>query len=423
LADLPGTAITRSEELYPPIGGCTGTCIGLYASTMHARSRLRQGHRSWGGLPARDLVIAAALLLVALASVLMARPREGPLAICVPVAVVMTVSLGWRRRAPVACATAIAVAAQVQTMAGVSPGQLWALAAYLLAVYSVAAHLDEGIAAVAGVILVGGLLLQEVQDRGSDYLFILLVFGGCWLVGRAVRSWQARATFAETRQRDLAKLAVTEERVRMSRELHDIVAHGLSVIAVQADAAEAALAHDPTLAAEPLRAIKAGARESLQQMRQMLEILRGDEKDDPRAPQPGLDAVADVVASVRAAGLPVDFSCQRAGSAPDHLPGDIELAIYRIVQEALTNVLAHAGRTRTTVRLRITAADAVVEVCNDVGAAQRSDVGRVGRGLIGMRERVAALHGTFEAGPAAGGYRLRVRLPVEAALPAPGGSR
>jgi signal transduction histidine kinase len=219
----------------------------------------------------------------------------------------------------------------------------------------------------------------------------------------------------------------------MSRELHDVVAHGLSVIAVQADAAEAALAHDPVLAAEPVRAIKAGARQSLQELRQMLQVLRDDEDASPGwpaqppRPAPGIGALAELIQGVRAAGLPIEWVLSRPGAdaaakPADDLAGGVELAVYRIVQEALTNVLKHAGGVPTRVRVRIDESAVDVEVCNAAGAAPSSacvDGGRTadgGRGLIGVRERVAALHGSVEAGPIhagelAGGYRLHARLP------------
>ena len=135
----------------------------------------------------------------------------------------------------------------------------------------------KGWPAIAGVGFVAALFLQERIDNGPDYLFIVLLFGGTWLLGRASRLWRTRVSHAEQHQRDLARLAVAEERVRIARELHDSVAHSLSVIAVQSDAAEAALAHDPDRAREPLRAINASARGSLHEIRDMLHLLRTDD--------------------------------------------------------------------------------------------------------------------------------------------------
>ncbi|MGH3745625.1 MAG: histidine kinase, partial [Mycobacteriales bacterium] len=217
------------------------------------RRMLRQQR---GGFPVGDLIGAGLVLVIAVVSVLTGRPDEGPHGVTLPVAVVLSAALACRTRAPVAAAITATVAGLVQAAVAEEPGSLWALAVFLVLTYSVAVEREEGWAAVGGAVLVGGEMLMERFDNGVDYVFIVLVFGGAWLLGRGTREWRGRATYAEEHQRDLARLAVAEERVRIARELHDVVAHGLSVIAVQADAAEAALGRDPALAAEPLRAIR-----------------------------------------------------------------------------------------------------------------------------------------------------------------------
>lgn len=365
------------------------------------------------GAPAVDVVLAAALLLYTLGAILTGAVHEGPGWVSVPVAVLMCGSLLARSRWPVA-ATIVAVAAgAAQAVVGHSPSTLSSLVIYLVLAFTVGAEREEGPAVLGLVALVGGVWVQEWLDHGSDYLFILLVYGAAWLGGRALRGWRSRATYAEQHQRDLARLAVAEERVRIARELHDVVANGLSVIAVQADAAEAALAKDPSRAAEPLRMIRAASRAALQDMRQMLGVLRpaGDDGLGPEDLRParGLADLPGLVALMRGAGLPLTASLPDPSAS---CPAAVGLASYRIAQEGLTNVLKHAGPVATTLAVRVT--DEWVEVCvhNIAAAAPVPTVARGGTGLVGVRERVHAAGGRLEHGPdPAGGFRLWARLP------------
>ncbi|HET8614971.1 MAG TPA: histidine kinase, partial [Actinomycetales bacterium] len=308
-------------------------------------------------LPVLDVGIAALLLVLAVGTTLGGGLDEGPLWLTLPVAVAMTGALAWRTRAPLATLAVVLLAGQVQALVGEQPGSLWSLAVYLLATYSVAAGSTETWATVGGVAMVGVQWWQEWQEDGSDYLFVVLVFGGVWLLGRLVQQWQGRARRAELNQEERARLAVAEERARIARELHDIVAHGVSVIAVQADAAEAVLPHDPDRAREPIDVIRSSSREVLDEMRRLLQLLRmADPEGDPTtghpAPQPGLDQLHDLVAGVASAGLPVTLHDHRPGTERASVPPSVALSAYRIVQEALTNVLKHSGRVATTVVLR-----------------------------------------------------------------------
>ncbi|MGH8888912.1 MAG: sensor histidine kinase [Acidothermaceae bacterium] len=368
------------------------------------------------GLPVGDLVIAGVLCVLGVASAATRHPPEGALTVTVPTALVMTVALAWRSRAPLASLVVVLVAGDAQTLASKSPGSLWAFACYLLVAYSVAAKTSsEGRAAVGGSLVVVALWLQEMHDHGADYLFIVIVFGGVWLLGRAVRQWQARATSAERNQDDRAIEAVADERARIARELHDLVAHGVSVIAIQADAAEAALDHDPELAREPLRAIKTSSREALDEMRRLLALLRIDDQAGPRRPQPGLGELDGLVDSVQRAGLPVRVVID--GTA-DHLPPGVDLAAFRVVQEGLTNVLKHAGAVPTRVSVRYALDAVTVQVSNDKPSGHRPSSPRVGggHGLVGLRERAAIVGGELVAGPDPnGGFTVRARLPRSAA--------
>ena len=241
------------------------------------------------GVPVTDLALALVLVVASLGAILTGEVAEGPRWVTIPVALVGGLAVALRTRWPLGAAVAVAVAGLAQTLLGTqSPGTIMALVTILLVVYSAAAECDEGTASIGLSAVLGSALLQEWLDHGSDYAFITIEIGGIWLLGRAVRSWRSRATYAEQHQRDLARLAVDEERTRIAREMHDIVAHSLSVIAVQADAAEASLAVDATRAGEALRAIRGSAREALGDMRQMLYLLRVEDavETDGREPAP-----------------------------------------------------------------------------------------------------------------------------------------
>jgi signal transduction histidine kinase len=360
--------------------------------------------------PARaDLLLAGVLLVFAVVSVLTRSPDEGPGAVTVPTAVVMTAALAWRRSASVTAVCAGVLAMLTQTLLAEPAGSLWAFTAMLVLTYSVAAERDEGRAAVGGSVMLAGQFVTEHVDGGVDYVFIAIVFGGAWLVGRAVRQWRGRAAHAEDHRHELALLAVAEERVRVSRELHDVVAHALSIIAVQADAAEAALLHDPTRAAEPLRAIRSSAREALDDMRQMLALLRSEEADS-LAPVRALPDLAALVESTRTAGLLVDAQLpDETALGRDTVDPAVGTTCYRVVQEALTNALRYADGP---VRLDVALASRVVRICvvNTVATEPRTASG-TGRGLIGLAERVRNAGGSFSAGVEGDRFALRAELP------------
>jgi signal transduction histidine kinase len=360
------------------------------------------------GFPYGDLLLAAVLCVLAVASVATGNPDEGPLAVTLPVAIISTLALAWRTRSPVVTVAIFLIADVAQLLLAEPAGSLWSLVVSAIAMYSLAAHYTEGRAAVVGLIMVATILAEEKITAGQDYLFIILLFGGLWLLGRASRLWRGRVSRAEEHERDLARLAVSDERVRIARELHDVVAHSLSVIAVQADAAGAALETDPARAREPLRVINATARSSLGEIRDILQLLRTD--DGELRPAPGLAALDELLASARGAGLEVEADIRLGGNP---VPPVIDLAAYRILQEALTNAARHAGPVATTVTVTVTSDAAELSVENAAGGSAKRATG-AGVGLLGIRERVALLGGTLEAGPApGGGFRLAARLPLE----------
>jgi len=235
-----------------------------------------------------------------------------------------------------------------------------------------------------------------------------------WLAAeadRAARAEQAREE--ETRRR------VDAERMRIARELHDVVAHSMAMINVQATAAGMQLAAaDPASAAEAIQAIRRASKSGLRELRTILEVLRQVDGGSPAASVPDLRAIAALVEATSAAGTPTTLEL---AEPPVPLPAPVTLAVYRIVQESLTNVVRHAGRVAATVSLRHDGGYLHVDVVNDGGAAPAPFSDGTRAGLTGMRERATALGGTVEAGPRpGGGFAVHARLPVAPAAPARG---
>src|SRR5690606_33128791 len=243
---------------------------------------------------------------------------------------------------------------------------------------------------------------------------------GAWALGDVRRVRQAyvaelvnRAQQAERERDQQAKIAVADERARIAREMHDVVAHNLSVIVVQADGGRYAAEQDPKAALQVLETIGDTGRGALADMRRLLGVLRAPEDSGELGPQPGLVLLPDLIASVRKAGLDVDFGVD---GEPRALGAGASLAVYRAIQEGLTNTLKHAGpHARSRVRLAYDAERLTVEVSDDgPGASASSSAGGPGHGLIGMRERVEAFGGEVMAGPGPeGGWRIRLTMPYD----------
>jgi signal transduction histidine kinase len=227
-----------------------------------------------------------------------------------------------------------------------------------------------------------------------------------WLVGRAMRG-----QVAETRRLERDRLsAVAQERARIARELHDVIAHSVSVMIVQAGAGEEMLKADPARALEPLRSVQETGRQALVEMSRLLGLLRDDRRELGLAPQPGMRDLRDLAAQVREAGLQVDL---RIEGDPRSLPLGVDLSAYRVVQEALTNALKYARGARAEVRVRYAPDALELEIVDDGAGTANGHVG--GHGLIGMRERVSVFGGEFEAGPRdGGGFSVRASLPFKA---------
>jgi signal transduction histidine kinase len=326
---------------------------------------------------------------------------------------VQVVPLVWRRRAPLAVLLVSGLASLAFGMANLpDPAIQFTLA---LALYTVAAYRCRSVSVpVILLFVVVGALSFVLDDQAdlADVAVNYLVGIGAWVVGDSTRSQRERTAWLAQRQQDEALRAAAEERVRIARDLHDVVAHHISVIVVQAEAAQEVLAAHPERAEGAMTTVADTARSALGELRRMLGLLRSE---SGRAPQPDLAAVEDLVASVRGAGLAVEL---RTTGPARPVDGVVGMTAYRIVQEALTNVLRHADARRACVDLVFEDEALVVRVADDGrGPAATGkgghDGGGGGQGLVGMRERVAVLGGHLETGPApGGGFAVDARLPL-----------
>jgi signal transduction histidine kinase len=234
-------------------------------------------------------------------------------------------------------------------------------------------------------------------------------------IGRIRRDYlEERAARIERERVEETRRVVTRERARIARELHDVVAHSVGLMTVQAGAANMVSSNDPKKALSSLSLIEGTGRQALGELRRLLGVLRTeDDKGGELSPQPGLDHLDDLVAEVEGAGVDVDFTVE--GNL-HHMPAGLGLSAYRILQEGLTNVLKHAGRrARAEVVVRLTQDQFVLEIADD-GGGVAPEPSRVpgGHGLIGMRERVALFGGRMSAGPrGGGGFLVKVEIPLE----------
>jgi len=230
-----------------------------------------------------------------------------------------------------------------------------------------------------------------------------------WYIGRRLRFRGERAAQLEREQAAEARRAVVEERTRIARELHDVVAHQVSLMTVQAGAAKTVAAEDPECASQAMEAVEKAGHQALDELRHLLGVLRPEAEIDGLGPQPGLADVPGLVDQLRAAGL--DVSLTMVG-VQTHLPARVDLSAFRIVQEALTNVLKHAGPSaRTEVRLRTDNQGIAIEILDDGHGA--TILPGSGHGILGMRERALLLGGSLDAGPRpGGGFQVVARLPI-----------
>jgi signal transduction histidine kinase len=365
--------------------------------------------------------VALALSLPALAHAAIVGNK--PVAIGLATLPLGTVPLLWRRSHPGPVLAVLAVAFAVPAILGNAEPNSVGL---LFGVGSAARYGDRRVRLVAGTAALGallvafGIVLATGQAHTLGRLAITAFGSGvAWVLGDRARTRQAylaqleeRAARLEREREDHARRAADAERNRIARELHDVVAHNVSVIAVQAGAARLTSRDSPAQATETLGVIERTARATLAELRALLGMLRrADEEGLGREPQPTLAQLDALVARAREAGLRIEVRVEGSLAA---LPATVDLSAYRIVQEALTNVMKHAPGARVHLLVRRTdwAVDLVVV---DDGPGPTPSPSR-GQGLIGMRERASLVGGNLTAGPAlGGGFRVEARLPLEAA--------
>jgi len=371
-----------------------------------------------------DLLLALGLTVIGQAEIWLRKPEDHR-AVYAALALLVTMALAWRVRAPLAALVVVAgVFLPAAILFPLSGESAFAVpVAVLIAIYSVGAHTGgwqaaAGLLATIAVVFAITALDPENASPGS-YIFMLFVVGGPWLAGRAIRHrrlserlLEERAVTAERGREQKARAAVAEERARIARELHDIVAHAISVIVVQARGGRKSLATAPGEALEAFDSIEATGREALAEMRRLLGMLRKDDREFQLAPQPSLRHLDALVAQVREAGLPVELCVE---GEPIVLPPGVDLSAYRIIQEALTNALKHAGPATARVAVRYWAEDLEVEV-TDTGRGPGDGDG-AGHGLLGMRERVTLFGGELRAGHGREGFAVHARLPLASERP------
>ena len=363
-----------------------------------------------------DLAMALGLLVLGELEALLL-PSDAPSWAQATLTVVWTVPLIWRRRWPVpVLAVVIFVGPTIQLVNEQGGINSYALSA-ILAAYTVGRELDPPLSWWGPALTVGYNWIAVVVLRGllSDLVFTALLYGGAWAVGHAIRrrdlqvdefaqeTEELRRSHAERERR-----AVAEERVRIARELHDIVSHSISVITIQTQAVRRRLSPQNAPEIDDLRTIETTARQAMAEMRRLLGVLRTDGDPVALAPQPGLDELERLVAETRSVGVPVDLEV--LGDPVPLTPG-VDLAAYRVVQEALTNVRKHAAGAHTTVLVRYSPGSLEVQVDNETAAPV--DMRSGGRGLAGMRERVTLYGGTLDVGLSDGRFRVKARLPLQ----------
>jgi signal transduction histidine kinase len=397
---------------------------------------LRAVWRRFASSPARDAVLAVVVAAVLLAGTLgESRPNSPsdriqfhghaiphPPVAALLLVVIACLVLAWRNRWPVGVLAVSTAAVAAFSLLGYVNGA--ALLAPVIALYSAATHLSFRRASAVAAAIMTALLAATAannpfpQPTGGGFVLIPFLAAAALFAGTAVANRRAYVASIHDRAQEEARRRVDEERLRIARELHDVVAHTMATINVQAGAAAHVLSTRPDAAAEALQAIKTASKEGLRELRAILNVLRQADEADPTQPAPGTAQLETLVAGARRAGL--DTTLTVTGE-PFPLPTAVDLAAYRIVQESLTNTIRHAGPASATVVLSYTDGELLVDV-TDTGRGPASPAAPgttgnggmgTGHGLAGMRERAASVGGTVRTGAAGGGgYQVVARLPV-----------
>ena len=360
-----------------------------------------------------DLIDIGLVVVVLPPTFVWATQHHSPAVAAAPV-LLQTLPLLVRRRFPLPV-MAIVLSASVATQYVVGALPPFALA---LALYTVASHTERRIALPAGVVTLALLPLSLIPraswNSGESVLHVVVFAAAAWILGDNLRTKRAyyreleeRAERLEREREQNVRRAAAEEQARIARELHDVIAHSVSVMVVQAAAAGDVFEKQPERARGALRSIEESGRSALTELRRLLGIVRTSEQSS-REPQPGLAALVELVEQVRATGLEVELELD---GELGELPAGVDLSAYRIVQEALTNTLKHSQASRARIRVSRRADELELEIEDD-GAGPGEESGD-GHGLIGMQERTALLGGVLEAGPASnGGFSVRAHFPL-----------
>jgi signal transduction histidine kinase len=363
------------------------------------------------------IAVDAALALVLTVLYLPGVMDDEGVAVVVPLALAQTVPLAFRRVRPVAVLAVTLVAGMVFNV-GFADSPTLPLGV-VVALYTVAARCERTVSKRAALVTGIALPVPILVAAGFEVDSALLPLGitaSAWILGDNLRTrraylaeLEAKAVRLEREREEEARRAVAREQARIARELHDVISHNVSVMVVQAAAGADVFDAEPSRARSALTSIEATGREALSELRRLLGVIRIDE-DATLTPQPGLERLAQMLEQVRAAGLAVELTVEGPSSP---LPPGLDLAAYRIVQEALTNTLKHARASRAEVALRYGAAELAVDVLDDGRGATAKGTPGGGHGLAGMRERVALFDGRILAGPRSeGGFAVSARFPL-----------
>ncbi|HEY6310856.1 MAG TPA: sensor histidine kinase [Streptosporangiaceae bacterium] len=385
----------------------------------------------WLASPVRDVVLALIVTFVlVLGSYSEGHPNQQfdldqfhghsaphPTAALMLVAVAC-LALAWRRRYPVTVLAVSVTAVAVYSLLGYVNGA--ALIAPVLALYAAATRVSARRAAAAAVGTLAVLMAATAANNpfghisGGGFDVIPFMVVAALFAGVAVANRRAYAASVRDRAEQDARQRIDEERLRIARELHDVVAHTMATINVQAGVAAHVLPTQPEAAADALQAIKTASKEGLRELRAILNVLRQADDADPVQPAPGTAQLDALIEGARRAGLQVTLTVT---GEPYPLPAAVDLAAYRIVQESLTNVIRHAGPASAAVSLAYHDDELRIDVADTGQGPHASATGTAGHGLAGMRERAAAVGGTVQAGPRpGGGFLVAARLPIGSQL-------
>jgi signal transduction histidine kinase len=374
-----------------------------------------------------DSLLALFLTVLALGAAIVAHNAHEPhaSAFVVAIAPFTTVPIALRRYRPL---EVLAVTVVAETVLLIFSSQAEVPLGVVVALYTVASRCERPVSIRAAEWTLPPITLGVLVSNGLHATKVipeLAVFAIAWVIGDNLRTrraylaeLEARAARLEREREEKAERAVIEERTRIARELHDVIAHNVSVMVVQASAGEEVFDEDPARAREFLASVSSTGRAALAELRRLLGVIRAEDDRDVEAsytPQPGIEYLDELVRQVRETGLPVELSVI---GEPRPLPEGVGLCAYRIVQEALTNTLKHADASGAMVNVRYVADALELQVVDDGRGSSAVNGETGGHGLIGMRERVALFGGELTASPRGShGYEVRARLPLEERAP------